>query len=102
MFQTIKENLNANRTFYTNQEIVGFFQITTSGLKEDCENCKYYPIITNIMDYIRQAYQLLQTLQALVNRDDFYLIAQSKIGKTIELFEQVPSHLSVMDLTSQE
>ena len=50
MFQTFKDNLEANSSYYPENEIVGFFQETTEGLTQDCEHCENYPVITSIAD----------------------------------------------------
>ena len=113
MFETIDENLKVNITFYTIYEVVEVFRNTHSGLKDDCEHCKDYPIVSSITDYTRQAFYNLfmfwmrktrgvpgrKKTATFTKFDIFY--AFNSIRKTLALFEQVPSYLSVMDLTDQ-
>ena len=96
MFQNIFDILNVNNSFYQKEEIIGFFQNTTDGLTEDCEFCKDYPTIADIASYTSHVSSELMSMEQY-NDENFINVALNKLEKTIELFTEVDSSISVTD-----
>ena len=97
MLQEFKEKVEAN-VYYPEDEIVDVFQQITEGLTQDCEQCKNYRDISSIADYTRTVTSELGAMQG-TNNENFIAFTLSAIVKTIELFEKVPDHFTVVDLT---
>ena len=96
MLRNTKENLEANSSFYLEQELVELFQNTTLGLTEDCEGCKNYPSLSSIANFTRQVSSLLGSMEES-NDQNFTAVALEKVQETIQLFEEVPKNVTVLD-----
>ena len=96
MLKNTKENLEANSSFYSEQELVDLFRNTTAGLTEDCEDCKNYPSLSSIANFTSQVSSLLGSMEEN-NAQNFTAVALEKIVETIKLFEEVPRSVSVLD-----
>ena len=96
MLKITKENLEVNSNFYSEQEIAELFQNTTLGLTEVCEECKNYPSLSSIANFTRQVSSLLGSMEEN-NDQNFTAVALEKIEETIQLFEEVPTSISILD-----
>ena len=73
MFQNFKVNLEANSSYYPENEIVRFFQNTNEGLTQDCEHCKDYPVISSIANFTKHASSVLGSMQGTENPSISYV-----------------------------
>ena len=94
MFDDIKEKLESDPQYFSKETILGFFQDTLAGLKEDCEHCKDYQETTKFYEYIEQA---SSRLGAIVGNSTstFVTAALGEITNTLELLEKIPKAMSV-------
>ena len=67
MFENFKVNLEANSSYYSEEAIVEFFQITTEGLTQECEHCENYPVVSSIAEFTRQVSSILGSMQGTNN-----------------------------------
>ena len=92
MFDDIKEKLEADSKYFSQEIILGFFQNTLDGLTNDCIRCKDYQETINVSEYIKQA---SSRLSAIVGTSNFVSVALEEITKTLELLEKIPPALAV-------
>lgn len=92
MFDDIKEKLEADSQYFSQEIILGFFQKTLEGLTNDCKRCKDYQETINVSEYIKQA---SSRLGAIVGTSNFVSVALEEITKTLELLEKIPPALAV-------
>ena len=91
MFDDIKEKLEADNQYFSQETILGFFQNTLDGLTNDCKRCKDYQETINVSEYVKQANS---RLSALVGTSKFVSVALEEITKTLELLEKIPPALA--------
>ena len=94
MFDDIKEKLEGDIEYFSQETILGFFQNTLDGLTNDCKRCKDYQETMNVSEYLKQA---ISRLSAIVGTSTsaFVKAALEEITKTIELLDKIPSKLAV-------
>ena len=94
MFEDIKEKLESDSQYFSKETILGFFQDTLAGLREDCKHCKDYIETRNFYEYIEQA---SSRLGAVVGTSTlaFVTAALEEITETLKLLEKIPKALSV-------
>ena len=94
MFDDIKEKLESDNEYFSKETILGFFQDTLAGLKEDCKHCKDYKETKNFFEYTDQASSRLGAILG-TSTSAFVTAALEEINKTLELLEKIPKALSV-------
>ena len=94
MFDDIKEKLEGDIEYFSQETILGFFQNTLDGLTNDCKRCKDYQETVNVSEYLKQA---ISRLGALVgtNNSAFVTATLEEITKTLELLDKIPPKLAV-------
>ena len=94
MFDDIKEKLEGDIQYFSQETILGFFQNTLDGLTNDCKRCKDYQETVNVSEYLKQAISRLGALLGTSN-SAFVSAALAEITKTLELLDKIPPKLAV-------
>ena len=94
MFDDIKEKLESNIYYFSQGTILGFFQDTLAGLKEDCTHCKDWIDTRTFFEYIERASSRLGAIKG-TSTSAFVTEALRIINKTLELLENISKHRSV-------
>ena len=94
MFDDIKEKLESDSHYFSQQTILGFFRDTLDGLTNDCKRCKEHQETIDVTEHIKQASSRLSAIEGS-NNGVFVTAAIEEITKTLELLEKIPYKLSV-------
>ena len=95
MFDDIKEKLEADSQYFSQETILGLFKDTLDGLTNDCTRCKEYQETIDVSEYIKQASTRLGAIVDIFSNSAFVIVALEDVTKTLELLEKIPSRLSV-------
>ena len=94
MFNDIKEKLELNNQYYSQETILGFFRETHDVLTNDCEKCKDYQEILNLSDHISGATDRLGKIVG-TNQGTFVTNALYEIALAINLLGKIPNTIYV-------